>query len=628
MQTLFRILKWIGLGLLGLVVLALIVYALLPKGPRDLMDYTDLTGTQKPLFVGQEYAIVTGTPWSTQAGLAVLEKGGTACDAAVAALLTLNVTHGEASSFPGVAPMLYYNAQTQQVKSYIGAGKAPQAATLEKFRAAGYETVPDFNIWAQLVPASPDVIVALLTECGTMSFGELAAPAIQIAREGFPIHAIMYRNLEFSALERIGFSIIMPETARVYLQGEYWRPIHLHDRMKFPDLANSLEALANAEKTVLEAGGTPQQGYQAVRDYFYKGPIAQAIDAMHKKQGGLMTYDDLATYTGGWETPVSGSYGAYTFYGNGTWSQGVVEPMVLQIIEGLDLQNMGHNSPQYIHTVTQAIELVFADREAYVADSAFVNVPLETLLSKEYAVERRKLMTERAFGNLPPAGQIPGFAPSSAQPETPLTSLASAILAGAHPGQDTSQVVVLDKFGNSVVITPSDFPKSPMVPGTGLNLGDRMNQFRLDPNHVGALQPGKRPRITPHAVIVFKDGQYFMSYSTPGGDMQAQALVQVFLNMAVFGMDVQQAVSAPRFYSISAPSSFAPHEYTVSGLRLEPPLAAQVGESLKALGYAVEVDEKYPLDKDFGAVGAIHIGEDGLIYAGADPREETTASGK
>lgn len=628
MQTVLRILKWLGLGLLGLILLAFITYALLPKGPRDLMDYTDLTGTQKPLFVGQEYAIVTGTPWSTQAGLNVLQKGGTACDAAVAALLTLNVTHGEASSFPGVAPLLYYNAQTQQVKSYIGAGKAPMAATLEKFKAAGYETVPDFNIWAQLVPASPDVIVALLTECGTLSFGELAAPAIQIAREGFPIHAIMYRNLQFSALEQIGFSLLMPETARVYLQGEFWRPIHLHDRMKFPDLANTLEALANAEKAALEAGATRQQGYQAVRDYFYKGPIAQAIDFMHKKQGGLMTYDDLATYTGGWEIPVSGSYGAYTFYGNGTWSQGVVEPMVLQILEGLDLQSMGHNSPQYIHAVTQAIELAFADREAYIADSAFVNVPLETLLSKEYAAERRKLMTERAFGTLPPAGQIPGFTPASAQPENPVTSLASAILADAHPGQDTSQVVVLDKYGNSVVMTPSDFPKSPMVPGLGLTLGDRMNQFRLDPAHVNALQPGKRPRITPHAVIVFKDGKYFMSYSTPGGDMQAQALVQVFLNMVVFGMDVQEAVSAPRFYSISAPSSFAPHEYTPGGLRLEPPLAAEVGEALKALGYAIQVDEKYPLDKDFGAVGAIHLGEDGLIYAGADPREETTAAGK
>ncbi len=257
MKTILRIVQWLLLGLLGLVVLAVGVYLLLPKGPRDPMEYTDLTGTPKPLFVGREYAIVAGTPWSTQAGLRVLEQGGTACDAAVAALLTLNVTHGEAASFPGVAPLMYYNAATGEVKSYIGAGKAPQAATIERFRQAGYETVPEFHIWAQLVPASPDVITALLTECAPRSFGELAAPAIQIAREGFPIHAIMYRNLQFSALERLGFSILMPETARVYLQGEFWRPIHLHDRMKFPDLANTLEALANAEKAVLEAGGTP-----------------------------------------------------------------------------------------------------------------------------------------------------------------------------------------------------------------------------------------------------------------------------------------------------------------------------------------------------------------------------------
>lgn len=645
MQKLLRFFKWLGLGLLGLALLGGLVYALLPKGPRDLMDYTDRTKTAKELFVGQEYAVVAGTPWATDAATAVLEKGGTACDAAVAALLMLNVTHGEAASFPGVAPTMYYNAATGEVKSYIGAGKAPMAANIEKFRAAGYENVPDFNIWNQLIPASPDVITALLTDCGSMSFGELAAPAIALAREGFPAHPIIVRNLNFSLVERIGFSILMPSTAQNYLRGEWWRPIQLHDRLRFPELAASLEELANAEKTALQAGATRQQAIAALRDYFYKGPIAQKIIAFHQKEGGLFSAEDLSTYTGGWEQPVSGSYGPYTFYGNGTWSQGIMEPLILQILEGLDLQSMGHNSPQYIHTVTQAIELAMADRDAYVADPAFVNVPLEILLSKEYAAERRAQMTERAFVDLPAPGQIPGYGGNAAglvrrtvfngagssESNSLLAGLCFTVrcdapLADFSIGQDTSQLVVVDAQGNAIVITPSDFPKSPMLPGTGLNLGDRMTQFRLDPAHINALQPGKRPRITPHAVIVFKDGKFFMAYSTPGGDMQAQALVQVFLNMEVFGMNIQQAVSAPRFYSISAPSSFSPHEFTPGGLRLEADLFAQVAQELTALGYTTLENPAW--DKDFGAVGAIMLGAEGQLEAGADPREETTSGGR
>jgi gamma-glutamyltranspeptidase/glutathione hydrolase len=425
----------------------------------------------------------------------------------------------------------------------------------------------------------------------------------------------------------LGFSIIMPSTAHNYLRGEWWRPIHLHDRVQFPELANSLEELVNAEKAVLDAGGTREEGIKAVRDYFYKGPIAEKIVAFHQEEGGFFSYDDLATYSGGWEQPVIGTFSDYTFYGNGTWSQGIMEPLTLQILEGIDLKSMGHNSPQYIHTVTQAIELAMADRDTYVADSAFVDVPLEILLSKEYASERRAQMTDQAFVDLPAPGVIPGFGktPASSHP-TPDSSFKLSSLTDYSIGQDTSQLVVIDPQGNAVVITPSDFPKSPMLPNSGLNLGDRMTQFRLDPNHINALEPGKRPRITPHSVIVFKDGKFFMAYSTPGGDMQAQALVQVFLNMEVFGMDIQQAVSAPRFYSISAPSSFSPHEFTPGGLRLESDLYQQVHEQLSALGYIPQEDPAW--DKDFGAVGAILIGPDGKLYAGADPREETTALGK
>ena len=402
-----RILKWTGLALLGLIIIAGAIYAFLPKGPRDPMEYTDLTKTEKQLLKANEYAVVAGTPWASQAGYDVLSRGGNACDAAVAALLTLNVTHGEVASFPGVAPTMYYNATTGEVKSYIGAGRAPAAATIEKFKQRGFETIPELDIWAQLIPASPDVITGLLTDCGTMSFGELAQPAIQVAREGFPAHAIMAHYLDFSLLERIGFTILMPENSEAFIHREWWRPVHLHDRMTFPHLANTLEELTEAEQLALENGATREEALQAVRDYFYKGPIAEKIAAYHKEKNGLITYNDLATYTGGWEQPVVGHYKDYTIYANGTWSQGVMESLILQTLEGLDLKSMGHNSPQYIHTVTQAIDLAMADRDAYVGDPAFVDVPLDVLLSKDFADHRRAAMTDKAFTSLPGPEKIP-----------------------------------------------------------------------------------------------------------------------------------------------------------------------------------------------------------------------------
>jgi gamma-glutamyltranspeptidase/glutathione hydrolase len=390
-----------------------------------------------------------------------------------------------------------------------------------------------------------------------------------------------------------------------------------------------LESLAQVEISALDTGATQDKGYQAVHDYFYQGPIAENIAAFEEKKGGLITYEDFATYTGGWETPVSGSYGNYTFYTNSGWSQGAMVPHILQILEGIDLKSMGHNSPEYIHTLAQGVELAFADRDAYLADPAFFDVPFDSLLSKEFASQRRAEMKDHAFLELPEPGQIDGYSTyrgvEEGDPYAEMGVLEIA-LAKANPGQDTSQLVVLDSSGNSVVMTPSDFPLTPMVPGTGINLGNRMNQFRLDENSANALEPGKRPRVTPHAVIVFKDGKYFMSYSTPGGDMQAQALVQVFLNMTVFGMDIQEAINAPRFYDISSPESFAPHDSFPGTIRLEGDLYESAAEGLISYGYNVQQDEMW--NKDFGAVGAILVLPDGTIYAGSDPREETTAGGR
>jgi gamma-glutamyltranspeptidase/glutathione hydrolase len=265
-----------------------------------------------------------------------------------------------------------------------------------------------------------------------------------------------------------------------------------------------------------------------------------------------------------------------------------------------------------------------SDRDTYVADPAFVQVPTDILLSPEFALARTTEMTTKAFDGPVMAGEIPGFGGQRQGREQ--TGQSPHPLSSFNAGQDTSQISVIDSQGNAVVITPSDFPKSPMLPDTGINLGDRMTQFQLDPKHVNALQPGKRPRITPHAVIVFQDDHFHLAFSTPGGDMQAQALVQVFLNMQLFGMDIQQAISAPRFYSINSPSSFSPHEATPAGLRLEQSLYAEQAQALSELGYKVQQDPDW--DKDFGAVGGILKSENGKLLVGADPREETTAAAR
>lgn len=633
MKKLLKILKWLGISLLSIVLILAIIYLILPKGPRETIAFDDPYHTERSAANAKEYMASTGTPWATKAAMDVMAKGGNAFDASMSALLTLNVTFSQAASFPGVAPILVYDAKTGQVKSYVGAGKAPGKATVEYFKSKGYDNVPKFKLIAQLLPASPDVLIAILKEHGTMSFSEICAPAVSIARAGFPIHFQMLHDMDLSLIERAGLTVLMPYNSQVYFGGEWWRPLHHSERLVLTDLADTLQELCDEEQRALALGGSREEGLDAVRDYFYKGPIAETIASYHQENGGLITLEDLAAYSGGWEEPLSGVYGDYTIFANQTWNQGGVVPLALQILEGIDLKSMGHNSPEYVHTVIQAIELAMADREAYFGDPAFVDVPTQGLLSPEYAAVRRALMTPgKAFGQTPPAGdpfayQQEGAASVSRKAAASQPAVAASAQNTQSFGKDTSYITVVDQQGNAVSLTPSDFPESPMIPGTGLNLGTRMNQFYLDETHPNGLMPGKRPRITPNPSMVLKNGKFFMSFGTPGGESQTQAILQVFLNIAVFGMDPQEAISAPRFISLNWPNSFAPHEYFPGQIQLEETLYHACGEQLKAMGY--KVNRLEDLDNKFGAVCAIvKDPATGMLVGGADPREESWAEGK
>jgi len=619
-------------ALLGVVVAVVLVILLLPKGPRETMEMPidDPFHVSREAATADDFMAASGTPWATWAALSIMERGGNAFDAGIAALLALNVTYPEDASFPSVAPVVLYVADTGEVLSYCGAGKAPEKATIEFFTSEGYETVPRLTILSQLVPASPDVLISILDEYGTMSFGEVSESARGLARDGFPVHEAMKKQLDLSLIERFGFNLLMPYNVDIYLEGQWWRPLNLNERFVQTDLANTLTAMARAEEDALAAGGTRTDGLMAVRDYFYKGPIADAIIEFHEEEGGLFSKSDLETYAGYWEEPVSGEYGEYTIHGNDTWCQGPVLPLMLQILDGMDLEGMGHNSPEYIHALIQAVELAMADREAYFGDPDFVDVPLEGLLDPRYAALRREAMTkDSAFGRMPDPGD-PSVFMDEAGTVPDRETLLAALPGGSSdmpPAMDTSYLAVTDSFGNSVSLTPSDFPQSPMIPGTGLCLGVRMVQFRLDPEHPDALVPGKRPRITPNAAMVTKNGELFMSFGTPGGDMQPQALLQVFLNLVVFGMDIQEAIEEPRFRSVNFPDSFAPHEYRPGEIIMEQGLYDVVGEELEEMGYIITVIGDWTGEMG-GVCAIIRDSNTGNLTGGADPRLASWAEGR
>ncbi|AYV55806.1 gamma-glutamyltransferase family protein [Leptospira kmetyi] len=644
-----RILKYFTLSV-GIGAALLYVLYFVFSRPKEILEFYDPYHEDRPVAEGSKIMVATGHPFATKVAIDILERGGNAADAGIAALLVLNVTQGEEASFPGVAPLLYHDAKTQKVESYIGAGKAPSKATIEYFQSRGHKYIPTLKYSSQLVPASPDVIVALLKKYGTMSFEEVSAPAIRIAEEGFPVHRILMRNLNMNIFKRIGFTFLLPYNSEIYLENRWWKPLYHKEIFKRPFLGKTLRELANAEAQAKRSGADRNKSLEALRKFFYEGPIAQKIVKAHEENDGTFTQKDLSAYEGGWEKPLQGEYGDYTIFANQTWNQGAVVPIVLQILDGIDLKSLGHNSPQYVHTVIQAIELAMADREKFFGDPSFVSVPIDALLSKSYAAERRKLLQPRAFGKTPAHGNPTGLKNSTAlirRTETGNTKPLSirsksrtnenrlALNENQEPsfwekngkvGRDTTYLSIIDPQGNSLSLTPSDFPQSPMIEGD-ITLGIRMTQFRLDPDHPSALVPGKRPTITPNASMVFKDGKFLMSLGTPGGDMQTQATIQVFLNMIVFGMNPQEAVNAPRFRSLNWPDSFSPHAYYPGRIELEKDIFDRSGKALKDLGYDVVGRDVW--EYDFGAPCiSLKDPANGKLYGGADPRKESWAEGR
>lgn len=614
----FRFLKRFFAILIGLIAILFLTNWLLPKGPQDLMVFDDPWGQEREMITAAHHGVVAGTPWASQAALEVLEQGGNAYDAAIAGLCMLYVTHGEASGFPGIAPTMLYHAAQDTVKGYIGVGTAPEKATISRFKERGFETVPKMDIYAQLIPAGPDAIIAILKEYGTLSFSELVQPAIDKALEGFPVHHVMHYNLDLSLSERLGYTYLLPYNSQVYLNKKPWKPLHPKERFRRPDLAKTFTFLANAEQQALAAGKSREEALLAVRDAFYNGAIADAIAEYHQEHEGLISKKDLTNYAGAWEKPYLGKFGDFEILLHGPWSQGMTLAMALDILSKVDLINMKQNSGLYIHTLVQALELAMSDREAYFGDPHFTRVPSKQLLAPTYGEQRHLEISDKAFKTFPPPSNIAGFPPFIGQyPKAGSTDPKTV-------GDDTSQIIVADSSGNVIAITPSDFPMTPMLPDWDLTLGNRMNQFRLEEDHPAALQPGKRPRVTPQAVMIRKAGRFYMAINTPGGDNQIQAMLQVLLNHIVFGDDIQTAIERPRFKTSGFPNSFAPHGIKSASLEVEENMDESSIETLKDLGYAIKIKEKWHIAAGVGAI----INLNGQYQLGADPRAETVALGK
>lgn len=576
------------------------------------------------------HAIAAGHDLATQAGMEILENGGNAVDAGVAAGMALGVLHSDLVNFAGVAPIMIRMAETGKVITIDGLGVWPKAASVEFFEEHYAGAMPT-GIHRTVVPAAPAAWITALDRFGTMTFAETAGYAARYAREGFPAYPVFAQFLKTNqdAYRRSAAS------AAIYLPGG--KPPEVGDIFVQSDLAKSIQYMIDQEKA---CKGDRHAGLMAARAAFYEGDIAATICDFHAENGGFLSRDDMAGYDVRFEAPLTAAFKDIDVFTCGAWCQGISLAQIFRMLDGLDIQALGHNSPDYIHTLTEALKLVFADREAFVTDPLFFNVPTAGMLDPGYLAARRELIDPaRAYPEMPPAGNPPG-APATARGNDAAPSIADDEIdphdtrpldphrLGDPGSADTSYVAVIDGAGNMFSATPSDPSADTIViPGTGLCPSSRGSQSRGSRASINALAPGKRPRLTPNPAIALKHGAPLMAFGTPGGDVQIQAMLQVFLNSYVFGMDIQAAVEAPRFATYSYPSSFAPNDYHPGLLMVEQSIADETFDDLTARGHKAERWE----DGTWKAGSVLAVQRDpatGGLVAGADPRRAGTARGR
>ena len=574
--------------------------------------------TYRPLITGTTHMVSTGHYLATAAGYRILEQGGNATDAGVAAGIVINVVLPQYTSFAGVAPIIIHDAQKAETVTIAGLGRWPKAASIDYFNQNCAGELP-VGILRTVTPAAADGWLTAIRLYGTMTFEQVVTPALELAENGFPIPATLSRAL--GRLPGEGHVQDWPTTMEIFFPGG--EAPATGDVLVQRDLASTFRRLIEVERDHAAKGR--EEAILAAREFFYRGDIAQEMVDFCRGQGGLLTMDDLASFQAKLEPPAVGSYKGIDVYTCGTWCQGPVSIQALQILEGFDLQGMGHNSADYLHTVIEALKLSFADRHQYYGDPDFVDVPLEGLTSKSYAAERAlNIDLHRACDGMPDPGQPWAHQNGAAPPHR----IGQPEPVAGRLELDTSYVSAVDRWGNAFSATPSDsLGNTPIAQGLGFTISSRGSQSWLDPDHPASLAPGKRPRLTPNPAMAFKDGRVWMPFGTPGGDVQCQSMVQLFLNVAEFGMNPQQAIEAPRVSAWSFPNSFWPHVYHPGMVAAEGRIDSEVVAELNRRGHKMEVWDDWT--SRMGGLCAIQVDRDrGGLSAGADPRRDGYAMGR
>jgi gamma-glutamyltranspeptidase / glutathione hydrolase len=575
-----------------------------PLRPEHASGITSL----RPVISARRHVISAGHYLAAHAGFQILEAGGNAIDAGVAGGIALGVLQSDIVNVAGVAPIILYHAESQKVFTVSGLGVWPKLVTPDYFVKRHGGKIPR-GLLRTVVPAAPDAWIQALQRWGTKTFGEVAAAAVRFAKEGFAAHPLLCENIETHRQEYEEW----PSNRVIYLpRGQ---PPRVGELFVQSDLAKSLQYMIDEERAATGKGR--RAGLEAARSAFYRGDIARTIVAYHEKNGGLLRMGDLADFRSGIEPSVAVPFGELTVHNCGPWCQGPVLGQMLRLVEAAGCHRRAHNSFEYVHTLIEIMKLAFADRHAHYGDPRFIDVPLERLLSRAYADERAALIrADQAWADMPP----PGLAKSRWAGTAPVDVV-------TPPSLDTSYVCTVDRHGNVFSATPSDVSSStPVIPGTGLCPSSRGSQSWADTALPASVAPGKRPRLTPSPALALGPDGRAIPFGTPGGDVQAQAMLQTFLNRVVFGMDPQAAVEAPRFATYSFPDSFEPHGILPGRLMLEARLPQALADQLAGVGH----DVQWWPDWTWKAGAICMIDSDPKAeshWAGADPRRSTYALG-
>lgn len=587
--------------------------------------------TTRPEILGT-FGVVTSTHWLASAsGMSMLERGGNAFDAAVCAGFVLHVVEPHLVGPAGEVPIVFHSARTGKTEVLCGQGVTPAGATLEHYTAEGLKLIPGNGLLATVVPGAFDAWMQLLRDHGSLPLADVLAPAIYYAEKG---HPMLPRVANTIAGLREFFEQEWPTSAAFYTPGG-----------RLPEAKKLFrnEALANTWRRIIAesdaGGGSRERRIDRARDAFYRGFVAEEIDRFARsnevmdqsgsRHRGVITADDMAGWQATYEKPQTYDYHGYTLNKIGPWGQGPVFLQTLALLKGFDIAAMDTRGPDFVHTVTEAMKLAFADREFYYSDPNFIDVPIETLLSDAYNDERRKLIGDRASLDLRP-GVVEGYEDQIRRMREALERLsrvASLDAVSSEPTMadmrsarrgDTVHIDTIDAEGNMVAAMPSGgwLQSSPYIPELGFMLNSRAQMFWLEPGLPASLAPGKRPRTTLTPSLAHKEGRPWMVFGTPGGDQQEQWQLEFFLRHVHHGLNLQEAIDMPMSHTAHFPASFYPRDRKPGHLAIEDGFGADTIDALRARGHRIELAPQWTI----GRMVAASRDQDGILRAAATPR--------